>query len=600
MNKYSTVFLSFWVVASIKLQAQTGNYFGAGNVNGVVVSSSSQYGETNAQHTIDGSGLNAGLYDASRFLNQATFGVKMEEIEKLKTGDYASWIDEQILEKPSYMLPLMTDIWQSIFAKDSTAFGPAAWHFNYAWWQTNMTNNDLLRQRTAYALSQILVTSINSDLEGWGEAVSSYYDIFIEEAFGNYRDILKKVALHPAMGYYLSHLNNPKEDIENNIHPDENFAREIMQLFSIGLVELNLDGTPKLDNDGHFIPTYNNNDIKNMAKIFTGLGGSTTVPMMYCPDVPEFGLSIYCLDRTKPMKMFGWMHESGDKHVLGYNIIGKDNYTDQEAMVEVDQAIDILFNHPNIGPFISYRLIQRFVTSNPSPSYVERIATVFNNNGQGVRGDLGAVIKAILLDVEARSAIDHEDPLSGKLREPFIRYTHISRSLPTLTNKGHYWNNGYNFFNDTKQHVMAAPSVFNFYTPDYTPSAEFSRENKVGPEFKIHDTYTSISYINQVNVWSWSSDSWPGLMYSWESREEDPDGVWLNTKALEDKADDPEYIINYFDALLTHGQLTDETRQIIRDALAPLYWTWDEEWRKFRVRAAMYLFMISPDYNCVK
>ncbi|MEZ4910365.1 MAG: DUF1800 domain-containing protein [Saprospiraceae bacterium] len=589
------LFISFFGEVNAQI-----TYFGAGQTQGVTVTASNSIDGSDPTKTIDGSGMNAQLLDASRFLNQATFGANYEDIVAVSQGSYAEWIDDQIQQSPSLMLPELLSIWDEIIAADPEAFGPTALIFNYAWWNINMTNKDLLRQRVAYALSQILVTSIRSDLEGWGDSVASYYDIFIEEAFGNYKDILTKVALHPAMGYYLSHLNNPREDVENNIHPDENFAREIMQLFSIGLVELHANGTPKLDSLGKFIPTYSNTDIKQLAKIFTGLAGGATLPMMYCPDEPEFDLNIYCLDKTVPMKMFGWMHEPGNKIFLGQTIIGKQNYTDQEAMDELKEAIDIIFNHPNVGPFVAFRLIQRFTTSNPSPSYVKRVADVFADNGHGVRGDMAAVIKAILLDVEARSAVIHDDALSGKLREPFIRYTQVARSLPTTSNKNRYWNNGYNYLWDVKQHVMASPSVFNFYPPDYTVNATFREENKYGPEFKIHDTSSAISYINNVHVWSWSSDSWGGLMYSWHGSEADLDGVWLDTELLEGKADDSEYIINYFDTVFTHGQLTDETRQIIREALAPLHWTWDESWRRYRVRTAFYLLLISPDYNCVK
>lgn len=575
-------------------------YFGAGETLGVTVTASSSVDGSDPNKTIDGSGMNAKLLDASRFLNQATFGALREDILALSDGEYATWIDDQIQQSPSLILPELLSIWDEIITADSTAFGPTAVVFNYAWWNINMTNKDLLRQRVAYALSQILVTSIRSDLEVWGESVASYYDIFIEEAFGNYRNILERVALHPAMGYYLSHLNNPKEDIENNIHPDENFAREIMQLFSIGLIELNPNGTPKLDSAGHYIPTYSNADIKQLAKIFTGLSGGATLPLMYCPNAPEFDLNIYCIDKTVPMKMFGWMHEPGDKVILGNTITGKTNYTDAEAMAEMQTAIDVIFNHPNVGPFIAFRLIQRFTTSNPSPSYVQRVADVFADNGQGVRGDMAAVIKAILLDVEARSAVIHSDPFAGKLREPFIRYTQVARSLPTESDKNRFWNNGYDFLWDTKQHVMAAPSVFNFYIPDYTPNAAFRDEEKLGPEFKIHDTSTAISYFNHVHAWSWSSQDWAGLMYSWLWREDDRDGVWLNTQHLEEKAADYEYIINYLDEVFTHGQLTDTTRQIMRDALAPMHWTWDESWRFYRVRTAFYILLVSPDYNCVK
>ncbi len=578
------------------LAQQYKDYIGAGHNIGVTITASSQSNGTNAAKTMDASGLNAKVLDASRFLGQATFGASNAQIDSVALSGNEAWIDIQFTRPPQRILPAMTSIWSQIYALDPEAFGPAAIHFNYAWWQNNMTNQDLLRQRVAYALSQILVTSINSDLGSWGESVSSYYDIFINNAFGNYKDILLAVTKHPAMGYYLSHLNNPPEDIANNIHPDENFAREIMQLFTIGLYKLNQDGTRMVDANGNGIPTYNNNDIKQLARVFTGLGGSVGLNMMYCPTQPEFGTDIYCLEKTSPMKMFGWAHQAGPKTFLGNTIFGKTSYTDVSAMTELDSAVTFLFNHPNTAPFISYRLIQRMVKSNPSPAYVGRVAAKFLNNGQGVKGDMKAVIKAILLDQEARSESAYPDPNSGKLREPFIRYTHIAKALPTVSDRNRYWNNGYNYLNETRQHVMASPTVFNFYLPDYQPVGEIATLGLEAPEFKLHNTATSVGYINSVHSWA----LWNSLMYSWEGSEQNPDGVRMVTTELETLCDDTEVLINRLDKLLTHGQLTDQTRQLMRNALNPLHWDWDTQWRYWRTRLAIYLFMISPDYNCVK
>lgn len=583
---------------SIHIMAQPyTDYIGAGHNDRIIATSSSSHGLSTPDKTLDGSGMQARFYDASRFAMQATFGLNREGIEEIADMGYEAWIDDQLTKSPELTLPLLNTIWAEIVGLDPEAFGPAGWHFNYAWWQTNMTNQDLLRQRMAFALSQIIVTSVNSDLDGWGESVASYYDIFINNAFGNYRDILHQIAKHPAMGYYLSHLNNPREDPDNNIHPDENFAREIMQLFTIGLYQLNLDGTRVLDGNGNPIPTYNNEDIKQLAKVFTGMGGGVVIPMMYCPSVPEFGLGPYCLDMTVPMIMFPDFHEPGSKSFLGYTIQGSQAYTAQTAMDEVDEAIDFLFNHPNTAPFVCYRLIQRFVTSNPTPAYVARISAVFEDNGQGVRGDLGAVIKAILLDVEARGVDAYNDPFSSRLREPFIRYTQICRSLPTDSDRNRYWNNGRNYQQATLQHVMASPTVFNFYSSDYQPLGPIGAEGLVAPEFKLHNTASAVGYINEVNSWT----LWNALMYSWEGEWPDnPDGAWLITTEIESEAIDTEDIINEFDAIFTHGQLSDETRQILRDALNPLYWDWDQEWRFHRVRLALYLLLISPDYNIMR
>jgi uncharacterized protein (DUF1800 family) len=581
------------------LRAQTTkytDYIGAGHFAGIKVTSSVPTAQSQGLSTIDGSGLHARRMEASRFLSKATMGYDDDDIDELLDLGQHAWLAKQIAEKPSEILPRLREIWDEIYQKDKDAFGPYALHFNYGWWQTNMTNRDLVRQRMAYALSQILVTSINSDLGGWGDCLSSYYDIFIRNAFGNYRDVLMEVTLHPAMGYYLSHLNNPAEDEARNIHPDENYAREIMQLFTIGLVELHPDGTTRLDASGREIPTYSNEDVKQLARVFTGLGGSRMANISWCPKTPEFGIQLYCLDKTAPLKMFGWAHQPGPKQFLGCSLPGSATYTDTSAMAEVIAAVDYLFQHPNTGPFVSTRLIQRLTTSNPSPGYVARVAAVFADNGQGVRGDLSAVIQAILLDAEASWESILQQETSSQLREPFLRYTQLCRGFMNVADRDRYWNNGYNYLDVTRQHVMAAPSVFNFYLPDYQPVGKIGELGLVAPEFKLHNTATSVGYINSVHAWTF----WNSLMYSWEGSESNPDGVRMVTNDLEAVADDAEMLINRLDILLVHGQLTLETRKWLRDILNAMYWTSNQEWRYWRVRLAMYLIMISPDYNCIK
>jgi uncharacterized protein (DUF1800 family) len=616
----SVAFIFSLVVAGLAQPYK--DYVGAGHNVGVTVSASSSVDNSTPAKTMDGSGMNDDIMAASRFISQATLGGNAATINNALNMGFEPWIDDQFTKTPSNILPVMNTIWDEIYTLDSLAFGPYALHFNYAWWQVNMTNQDLLRQKTAYALSQILVTSINSDLRDWGESVSSYYDIFINHAFGNYKDILLDVTKHPAMGYYLSHMNNPKTDLVNNIRPDENYAREIMQLFTIGLYKLNQNGTRKLDGAGNPMPTYTNEDIKEMAKIFTGLHGGGLLP---CPDdpypaqcicwsnnnpafcdtlsntccwwptVPEFGNNIYVLDKTVPMIMSNENHEPGPKMMPDGTIINIPN----DGMAEVNAAIDWLFNHESTPPFVSYRLIQRLVKSNPSPDYVSRVAGKFIDNGNGVRGDMKAVIKAILLDEEARSSEGYHDEFAGKLREPFLRYTHLAKALPTITDQGRYWNNGYGFLNATRQHVMAAPTVFNFYLPDFQPVGDIGAAGMVAPEFKIHNTATSIAYINELygpTIWA------SALMGSWESDdwENYPDGAYLVTTDLQNISYDSEELINELDMLLTHGQLSDETRQILRNTLNPLYWTWNNESPILRTRLALFLIMISPDYNCVK
>ncbi|MBK9151625.1 MAG: DUF1800 domain-containing protein [Saprospiraceae bacterium] len=604
MNRLKCTFLFFVITISAAYPQVYTDYIGAGHYNGITATASSHSGLSSPDKTLNGSGLDARLMDASRFMAQATFGADMELIEEVAEMGYENWINQQYTLPPSYILPKLNEIWNEIlFASgDPELFGPWAVHFNYAWWQTNMTNQDLLRHRIAYALSQILVISINSDLRDWGEALSSYYDVLLQHAFGNYKDLLMAVSLHPSMGYYLSHLNNPKEDPDNNIRPDENYAREIMQLFTIGLYMLNQDGSRILDNNGNPVPTYTQEDIRQVAKVFTGLGGGALEDWVTWANAPYFGANIYVIDKTVPMIMFPAFHDNGPKNFMGFSIPAG-----QSGMTDIQQTVDFLFNHPNTPPFVAYRLIQRLVKSNPSPGYVSRVAGAFINNGQGVRGDMKAVIKAILLDPEARNGQYMDDETTGKMREPMLRYVHICRSLPTGSDRNRYWNSAYEYLDLTKQHVLASPTVFNFYNPDHQPAGDIADAGLVAPEFKLHNTATSVGYINAANAWA----IWNYLMYSWEGSEGNPDAAYLLTNELEGifspvgppTPNDPvktELLINELDKVLTHGQLTDETRNILRNRLNTIYWPWNNDWIWWRVRMAIYLIMISPDYVITK
>jgi uncharacterized protein (DUF1800 family) len=580
-------------------QAQYDDYIGAGHNSDITITSSSELNGTSADNLINGKGLDNKYFEASRFLAQATNGYEKSHIQDVLDMGFEAWIDNQMNLPASLTMPKMEEIWQEEVdirvangENEEEIFGPFSVHFNYAWWTINMTNQDLLRQRIAYSLSQIFVISENSDLGGMANSMCDFYDILIDNAFGNYKDILMDVTLHPSMGYYLSHLNNPKEIPEDNIHPDENYAREIMQLFTIGLYQLNNDGTQVLDTNGDPIPTYDNADIKELAKVFTGLGAGDIEDFVTWTDEPYFGLGFYGTHKTTPMIMYQDFHETSDKDLINdFNIPAN-----QDGMIDIEMAIDNLMNHQNTPPFVALRLIQRLVTSNPTAAYVGRVAEKFIDNGQGVRGDLKAVVKAILLDPEARTAEAMLDPSNGRLREPFLRYSQFSRIMPKNSNEERYWNNGVNFFNATKQHVLFSPTVFNFYTFDHQPVGEIADNNLVAPEYKIHNTSTSIGYINSAFVWLFYNS----LMYDWLPNDWIDNDVSLNLSELEAISDNTEILINELDRILTHGQLTDETRQIMRDHLNPVYWTWDQNWRGYRTRIALYLLLMSPDYNVMK
>lgn len=578
-------------------------YLGGGNADGIAVSTSSDsrlydgIPVASGQNTINGAGLVAKKMEAIRFLSQASFGATPELTDHVVDVGFEKWIDEQFAIQPNYLAPSIEEIFQTIFeihlaeGGDSLDFPPrSSWvHLDYAWWDNTMKGKDLLRQRMAYALSEILVISAESNLSGYGLALAVYYDILIKHAFGNFRDILEDVTRSPAMGVYLSHLNNSKTDTINGSYPDENYAREIMQLFSIGLFELNQDGTFKLDGSGNTIPTYNNEDIKEFAKIFTGLGigarRDTVAPVFYS--------SLYNADVTVPMKMYEDHHEPGEKHLLNGYVVSAGQTGDED----ITNALDHLFNHENVGPFLAKRLIQHFVKSNPTPEYVAAISAVFADNGAGVRGDMGAVLKAILLHPEARSCEWINDSAQGKLREPILRYTSVARHFGGFSPyDDRYWNLSYNFMNDVDQHPLHAPTVFNFFGPAYSPNGDISDGGLVAPEFEIHNSRTSINYANWV--YYWVEYEYLLACLSSDVPEENDNVTTTNLTELYEYAKDEDALLDRLDLVLCHGQLSERTRGIIKETISEYPVT--VYGLTSRIQLATYLVLISPDYNILK
>lgn len=545
------------------------------------------------EKTINKVGLEGPLMEASRFLSQASLGADLETIEQVANLGIEAWIDEQMALPQSQTLDRLNEVFAEVLEwylvnggnPDEIATRPYWTIFNYTWWENHMNNEDLLRQKVALALSEIFVISIESNLADAGFGLADYYDVLLRHSFGNFEDLLREVSLHPCMGYYLSHLNNPREIPEENIHSDENYAREIMQLFTIGLYELNQDGSRKTDGQGEWIPTYDQADIKELAKVFTGLGVGDVMENEWVDD-PFFGLDIYVADMTTPMIMYEEWHQPGTKTLVNGYVIP----SGQNGLKDINDAIHQLFLHPNVGPFIGKQLIQRLVTSNPSPGYISRVAAIFADNGQGERGDMGAVIKAILMDPEARTCSALEEDRFGKLREPFTRYTHFTKAIEMEQYYGRYWNVAYGFYQATNQMPLASRTVFNFFLPDYQPIGLIGDNDLVAPEFQIHNSRTSIEYINRVNDWA----VWGYVMDDWE---DDNPHVTYNIEALLPLARDPEVLINRLDILFTHGTLSDRTREIIKDAITPLV---SDNYRYNRTRLALYLIMISPDYAIMK
>ncbi len=380
-----------------------------------------------------------------RFLNQTTFGATEASAQQLiALGDpaYSRWIDQQLLVTPS-INTLSTTL---VAYPDPlpTNFNIANLHANRVeqWFQNAMTASDQLRQRVAFALSEIMVVSQVGALQNLPFATADYYDLLVRNALGDYRTLLEEVTLHPAMGIYLSMLGNQKAVPATNIRPDENYARELMQLFAIGLVELNLDGTPKLDSGGQPIPTYNQAIIEGFARVFTGWKWAcpTTTPVCTFANTRVQAAPVAGFNQVKPMQFYADQHETGTKQVLSYT--GATVTTipaGQTGPQDLTMALDNIFNHPNVGPFISKQLIQKLVTSNPTPAYVQRVATVFNNDGTGKRGNLGAVVRTILLDSEARTAPSGSGVnTAGKMKEPLLRITQLWRAYGAAAASGRF------------------------------------------------------------------------------------------------------------------------------------------------------------------
>lgn len=537
---------------------------------------------------------------AARFLIQAAFGpdadsaadadIIPENVEEVMALGFEGWIDQQLARPVTCLLPFVD--WAGVEANIPQFYTDRK---EAAWWHRAMgvTNlypggpaaqPDPLRQRMGFALSQIFV--ISDRLESLGvspDGMATYYDQLLTNAFGSYRELLSDVSTHPCMGVYLSHLMNRKADPALNRFPDENYAREIMQLFSIGLWELNQDGTRRLGTNGLPIATYDNGDITELARVFTGLGYGGTNANGF------FGAPQNLRDR---MKMWDVEHDCGAKTLLnGFAIPARtasNPDTGAAGWEDLEDALDSLFWHTNVAPFIGRQLIQRFVTSNPGTGYIARVAAAFNDNGSGSRGDLGAVLKAILLDPEARDPAAIHDPAFGKQREPFLRVVNFGRAFNAASAEGIYPLDS--FYMDHYQEPLKAPSVFNFYLPQYQPPGAVSAAGLVGPEFQILNAGSAISAPNYYY------GAVRGGLHRWGS------GIATRTVKLDlaqetNLVTDVDALVRRLDLGLTGGTLEPRTFQIVREAVERVSTgTWD--WQNERAYLAIYLVVTSPEF-CV-
>jgi uncharacterized protein (DUF1800 family) len=424
--------------------------------------------------------------DAIRLLLQATYGPRPEDYRNFQSLGPEAWLEEQLSLPQTSWLDTYRK-WHKYWAEQGR---PNVSPDEETFWDITLNEKDQVRQRMILAWSELFVIATTSGLNGYREAAHSYLDTLGAHTFGNFRDLLEAVTKHAAMGLYLNMLANQKENTELNIRPDENYAREVMQLFTIGLKELNQDGTPKQDSMGGVIETYTPDTIREYAKVFTGwhLQGTTAESW---PNA----LTIFAEVGEKavfPMEPVEEYHQKTEKTLL------RDYYVPAGQMAEEDLqiALDSLFYHPNLAPFISKFLIQRFVTSNPSPAYIGRVAAVFNDDGNGSRGNLTAVITAILFDEEARGSPSLKGETFGKFKEPLLRATHIYRMFDAATTGDNVPLFGIE--RSYGQFILRSQSVFNFFQPDFSPIGDFKERGLAAPEKQIINEGSIVRLLNQI------------------------------------------------------------------------------------------------------
>ncbi|MFT3663547.1 DUF1800 domain-containing protein [Piscinibacter sp.] len=433
--------------------------------------------------------------EAAHFLAQASFGPTEAEIDRVMKLGFRGWIDDQLARPPSSNRAFWDAQNTAVKAADPTnanASIGADGVYN-AFWRHALTGDDQLRQRLAFALSQIFVISLaDGNVGNQPRAVAQYLDLLGEKGTTTYRELLESVSLHPLMGTYLTSIRNRKADVRTGRVPDENYAREVMQLFAIGLVELNNDGSVKQVN-GAPRDTYGPDDIAGLAKVFTGFSWACADLSNNCFNNGALG-GVSDPERwTKPMVGYPQFHATEEKRFLGTTIPAQGT---ADPAASLKAGLDALANHPNVGPFIGRQLIQRLVTSNPSPAYVSAVAAAFNNNGSGVRGDMKAVLKAVLLHPEARQASDR----SGKLREPILRLSTLLRAYGYASDSGRFRiGNTDAAGSSLGQTVMRSPSVFNFYRPGYVaPGTQAAAAGLVAPEMALAQETSAAGYVNYL------------------------------------------------------------------------------------------------------
>jgi uncharacterized protein (DUF1800 family) len=578
--------------------------------------------------------------DAARFLAQATFGPTDADIARLRSLNYQGWLNEQFTAPPSLHLNYHNWVRNTLLEGTGSGTLREAWFLGALGGpdpQNNLViHTDQLRQRVAFALSEIFVVSDqNTLLNQFPNGLASYYDILVNNSFGNFRTLLEQVTLSPAMGVYLNMMGNRRANLAQNLHPDENYAREINQLFSIGLVMLNPDGTPQLL-AGQPIPSYNQALVTAFAHVFTGWNWFDCTSANFTNCGPNYTTGI---NFQTPMAPFAAYHDNGTDAVN--DVVSKQLFAYPGAVnggllvaggtpqSDLQFALDNIFRHPNVGPFIGKQLIQRLVTSNPTPQYVQRITNVFNDDGSAahVRGNLRAVIQAILLDPEARTGQWARVDTFGKLREPLLRLTHFWRAMGAVHRCGrnytagtvtyHYANQPYRYAgyvtawgtsdaiygSGIGQAPLSAPSVFNFFKPSYMPSGEMTTAGLLGPEFQIN---TDTLIINSAN-------STAGKAFNLDVTDlcdanDDIGEVKINR--AQDAAlagnvnggpgDPATRLIDAYNTRFMSGQMSPFMRQVLLNTLNPIGIADGSDWRARRINRALLLILTSPEYMIQK
>jgi len=492
--------------------------------------------------------------DAGRFLSQATFGGTDALIASVQSQGFDAFLNQQ------FTAPMSSHL---AFMDASGVNPPTITQTNDAWWTYAVSAPDQLRQRVAFALSEILVVSNSAkNLGNQPAALPAYYDVLVRDAFGNYRQLLEDITLNPAMGSFLDMLKNDKAS--GTRIPNENYAREIMQLFSIGLYNLNLDGSLTLGSTGSPITTYDQTAILGTAAVFTGWTyGQTTNPPVFNPPA----------DWRNPMVNVASHHSPGAKTILNGVLIP----AGQTAAQDFATTLDTIFNHPNVGPYICRQLIQRLVTSNPSPGYLYRVTAIFNDNGQGVRGDLKAVVRAILMDYDARGSAKTVQG-AGHEREPVIRLTNLLRAFGASSPDGKFSvrNANTNF----AQEAMHSPTVFNFFSPDYERPGAIAAAGLQSPEFEITTETTVVTVANYLNT----------AIYS--TLGPSTDRITLNLAGEQALAANPAQLVDHLNSLLLANNMSTAMRNILINAITQIPATDLAE----RAKTAVYLVINSPEF----